>query len=471
MVYKPTLTYPIGGESIHDSPITITWTGQASSDGRGYEYEIFYTDVYNVEEEPDWIQIATVPGSSSSYVWNIPSQIRSSLVRVAVRTKSYRGERSDFSLSTANFSIRRHNLIVPALLSPVSGLSYDKYIEIIPDFSSIQGTYSQRSYLHLYYSSNKANIPLTALAEDVPVYTPSITWNTIQLVPANDYVLYVSLADDEGNVSDTVQIKDIQIAHQGYFIVDTTPPVASITVNNDEDFTKNQDVSVNIISYDESTGVHSMQLIEGTSTALPEPVANVKSFTLSSTDGVKVVELLLQDFGANRNNNQIYRLFDTVLSGSNPIVDAAYLNDGSLWVLVGTEKSLYQVTNYPNLMLTLSNEPTAIANYNNQIYIATIDTENQGTLNRYTGASAIEIITGFELADSNITTMVTHNGFLYLGMENGSVYVYDGATVSFVDELDNPIATMNSDGSSLYLALANDNRVYVLNNGNFVEVS
>jgi len=121
-------------------------------------------------------------------------------------------------------------------------------------------------------------------------------------------------------------------------------------------------------------------------------------------------------------------------------------------------------------VLSLSNEPTAIASFNNQIYIATVDELNLGTLNRYTGASSIEVIIGFEIPDSNITCMAGHAANLYLGMQNGSVYIYDGATITLVDQLTNPVASMSSDGSSLYLALRNSDKAYVLNNGSFVEV-
>ncbi len=470
MMLKPTITYPIGGEDIHESLMTITWAGGGADDGVGYEYEVFFTDIYNIEEEPDWVQIASIPSSATQVIWDIPSHIRSNRVRVAVRTKSIRGERSDFSISGANLSIKRRNLTVPAVLSPVSSSSYDKYIEIILDYASIKGTYSQRSYLQLSYSSQKANISITALAQDVPIYTKSIIWNTIDLTPSDDYILYVTLSDSDGNVSDTLQIKNINISHEGYFIIDTTPPVSSLVVNDGSDFTKNRDVNVQIVSFDETTGVHSMQLLEGSNKANPEPIANVKSFELSDQDGTKVVELLLQDFGANRNDNQTYRLFDTVMSGTNPVVDATYLNDGSVWVIVGNAKTLYQIDEYPVFVLSLTNEPTAISSFNNQIYLATVSDLNQGTLNRYTGASSIEIIMEFDIPDSNITCMISHYAILYIGMQNGSVYAYDGATIFLVDQLPNPIASMSSDGSSLYLALRNSDNAYVLNSGSFIEV-
>src|ERR1035437_2734189 len=98
-MFRPTIKYPNGSEVINDSQVTIEWTGQPSTDNRAYEFEIYYTDVYNIEEEPDWVQIATVPGTVNNYEWTIPSQIRSSKVRIAIRSKSFRGERSDFAVS------------------------------------------------------------------------------------------------------------------------------------------------------------------------------------------------------------------------------------------------------------------------------------------------------------------------------------------------------------------------------------
>lgn len=464
MILKPTITYPSGGEIIHDSKLTITWNDYNLN--RNYEYEIFFTDDYS--DNCNWIQIATVSGLKDLYEWNIPNYIRSNNIRLSIRIKLPNGEKSEYSIIGSNFSVKKQNLSLPSFISPISGNSYDKYIEIIPDYFSINGTYSQRSYLQFFYSSKKLNIDLTSFAQDVPIYTKNIIWNTINLLPSDDYILHIFLSDYDGNTSDMLQITNIHISHSGYFIIDTTPPVSSIEINNGDNFTKNREINIKILSFDETTGVHSMQIIEGSNISKPEPIANVKSFILSENDGTKSIELLLQDYGANRNNDNIYRLFDKFLF-DNTIIDMTYLNDGSLWCILKDENSLYKINEYPSKILSLNNEPTCIVSFNNQIYISTVD-NNYGTLNKYTGAYSLEIIYGFDDENSYITCMESYNAKLYIGMKNGKVYAYNGATISLVGQFLNPILSIKSDNGSLYLTLKNNDKIYALINNDFVEV-
>jgi hypothetical protein len=134
--YTPTLRYPNGGETIvGGTTITTTWTTPtpASDDYRLVQIELFYTDDYEPNREPTWIQIASVPSSDTSYPWRVPNFVHSPRCRVAVRAKNSRGERSGYSVSAANFLITHKKLKTPALISPTSHSRYDKYIEIVPD--------------------------------------------------------------------------------------------------------------------------------------------------------------------------------------------------------------------------------------------------------------------------------------------------------------------------------------------------
>jgi hypothetical protein len=261
----PTLLYPNGGESIAVNELTIQWQGVSTQDGRSLTYELYYTENYDFQNEPEWQQIAIVPDNSYSYLWRFGKALKSSNCRVAIRTRNSRGERSQFSISAADFSIQRKKLSTPNVLQPVADTHYDRYVEIAMDESGIIGTFSQRSYYQFYYSSIAANIQPTPIKQNIPVGSDPIFWNTSSLPPANDYILQVYLSDDDGNISDSVFINGINISHEGFFLIDTTPPVSSVIVNNNDTFTKKREVNVSIISYDETTGVQSMQLTDGTS--------------------------------------------------------------------------------------------------------------------------------------------------------------------------------------------------------------
>jgi hypothetical protein len=470
--YSPTLLCPNGEETLlGGSTFTIKWTlpNPPTPDDRPVQVEVYFTDNYSSLREPGWRQIAVVPAGTNAYAWRVDDFVHTNKARIAVRTRNARGERSPFSISAGNFSINHRKLTTPAVISPVSGGRYDKYIEIVPDDQALAGTYSQRSLYQFFYSSASKGVSLTPIAQDVPVGTASVVWNTIDIPPADDYVISVFVEDDSGSKSDALEIDNISIVHEGFFLIDTTPPVATVTVNGGDEFTRFRDVTVNIVTFDETTGVQSMQLIEGENAALPEPVAGARPFTVSSGDGTKVIQLVLQDFGANRNDLIIQRLFDTLIEQSGVIIDLA-IGDGTAWVVTsGSANYLYTIVDYPQIVYTFADVPTAVSVFNSLAYVATKSAANKGTLFRYTGALSVESIKTFSEADSVVNCMETHGTVMYIGFENGNVYSYDGSVLTNIASLPNPIKNLVSDGNSLYLSMQNDDSVYIYNGSGFVK--
>ena len=475
----PTILAPNGGESFFSgSIIPISWSlpQPDSTDGRPVKVEIYFTDIYTTKQEPDWQQIAVISDSDTSYQWKSPLAIHSSKCRVAIRTRNSRGERSQFSISAANFLITHQKLATPTVISPTNGGRYDKYIEIAPNIPL--GTYSQRSMYQIYYSSVSAKIPSSLIAQNIPVGTASVIWNIIDVPPANDYVIEIYVEDDDNNKSDSLLIENVTIAHEGFFLIDTTPPVASVIINNGDEFTQFQDVTLSIVSYDATTGVQSMQIIEANSQpaneSLPEPPSSNLPFTLSTGDGTKVVELLLQDFGANRNTNVIQRVFETILEQpSVKIVDIALDATSTAWVLtqgVGNN-NLYSIVEYPQIVYTFADTiiPTAVGVFNSITYVGTKNAANRGTLYSYSGALTVSTIYTFTDSDSVINCIQAQGALMYLGFENGNVYSFDGAVLVNIATLPNPISSLMSDGNSLYLAMENDDNVYIYNGSNFVQ--
>lgn len=477
----PTLLYPNGGEIIIANEINIRWKSPSpfNADGRTVAYELYYTDQYDHLKEPDWKQIAVVSKSLSQYVWRFGNAIRSSRCRVAVRSRNGRGERSIFSLSANNFSIHRKKIDPPTVIAPISGERFDKTVSIVTNDVGIIGNHSERSFYQFYYSSASANVPLTLIAQNVAVGSGEVIWETISLPPAKDYIIQLFLADDDGNASESIFIRNIEIAHEGFFIVDTKAPEASIVINSKANsgstqnatFTKNRDVSIQVVSFDESTAVHTMQFIDGDNSSTPEPSADVANFTLSSGDDIKRVELFLQDFGGNRNDQQTQRLFETFieLEGNAEVVDIAIdRTTSTAWVITSTPYNyLYKIKQFPSLITAFEDEPTAIAVFSSFVFVGVKTAENTGTIMRYDGFETTVIKTFLE-ADSIITSMTTHAKRLYIGFENGMVYSFDGLTFRQIPSISNPVNNLVSDGSSLYLTERNGTDVYVFNGTQFI---
>jgi hypothetical protein len=477
--YVPNIIYPNGGEHLDSGQATITWnTPIATADHRKVVFDIYFTDDFDYRSEPDWQQIATVPSTETSYLWKFGQFLRSDACRVAIRARNSRGERSDFSVSAANFSISRKKLMTPTVVSPVQGGRYDKVITIITDDKGLLGTPSQRSFFQMFYSSASQKIASTLIASDVEIGGQSVNWDITNLVPANDYVLQVFLKDDDGNVSDSVYIRDINIVHEGFFLVDTTAPIgaAAISFNNttkkQDAFTRKTDVTVQIVAYDDTTGVHALQLSEGTNQAKPDSLSNVKRFTLSSEDDLKTVELLLQDYGANRNSDtgSIQRLYQTLIDiDDTSIADIATdPTNEVLWAVTnGASKRLCKVTDFASLLPVFEDDPTAVIVYQSMPHIGTKTDTNIASLYRFNGGDT-ELVKTFTESDSTINSMSVFDGNLYIGMENGIVYSFDGLNFDIVDSMANPVKSLYSDGNLLYLVQKNSTALYIFNGSEFI---
>lgn len=483
--FKPTLLYPNGGETILTSSINIQWNNSSYSIPIDIakipkKIEIFYTLDYNINEESDWTQIATVPTNVESFVWRYGKNIKGNKCRVAIRTRGIEGSSSDFSISSADFSIQQPTLVSPLIISPVHNGKYNKFIEIMTDDTSIIESFSQRSSYQFFYSSASLDIPKTSIAQDVAIGSGTYIWDISGLSPANDYVFQAYLEDDNGNQSNSVFVKNISISHDGDFIVDTLPPIASITINNNANFTKTRDINVNIVAADETTGVHAVRIKEelnenskkyiDENISEPEPNANVKRFVLSDPNDVKTIQLLAQDYGANRNDEstKFQRVLQVLVElEDTEIVDIAVdQNNAVLWaVTTGTYKNLYKITDFPALISTFEDEPTSIALFQSVVYVAT-KSAGKGSLYKFIGD--VELEETFDTVDSVINTMAIYDDKLFLGMENGMIYSFDGLAFVLIDTVSGPTKQLYSDGNVLYLSQKNNLNVYVWNGSEFI---
>jgi hypothetical protein len=182
------------------------------------------------------------------------------------------------------------------------------------------------------------------------------------------------------------------------------------------------------------------------------------------------VELLLQDFSGNRNINDIQRLFENILEQTGLVIeDIAFDERRCLGGDVRYRQQPVQHRGLPAEGLYLHRIPTAVGVYNSLTYVATKSATNKGTLYRYTGALTVDAINTFTDSDSVINCIANHGIKMYLGFENGNVYSYDGSVLVKVDEMPNPVSSLMSDGSSLYLAMRNDDGVYIYDGSGFVK--
>lgn len=476
-IIRPTLTYPNGGEEISTREIEISWINYepASSDNLEVWYEVYFTENYDYITEPEWKMIASVPSKINKFLWKVGNSIKSKKVRVGVRAVNSKGERSDMSVSADYFSIKKSIPSSPSVISPLPNTRYGSSIKFVFDDSYIVNSYSQRAKYYIYFSSTKAGIPFTSIAQNIPVGSGPVVWDTTLIPPSDDYVITVYLADDDGNKSSEVNIRNVSIIQEGFFLIDTKPPTGYIQINDADQFTRNENVSIKMYAYDEVTGVHSLQFTEENGSenieGSPEAFANVKYWKLTEDDGTKTIKVKFQDYGGNRTSEE-YRSFRVLFDLNNEeIADICYKkSDQSVWLAKNGEKPCIYKLNPSSSFVSYVNERiNVLCDYKDSIYIAVETSDSTCLIYKWTGFLLEEIIRISDI-DSEVISMFEYNGKMFFGCKNGNLYTYNESNVSLVRNFESEISRLYSDNSLLYIILRNNNNISVYDGNSFSEI-
>lgn len=477
-INRVTLLYPNGNENILTREIEISWLtpSPVSTDKNPIWYEIYFTENYDYFNEPDWKMIASVPSSNKKYLWKVGNSIKSKNVRVGIRGVNSRGERSDMSISAASFSIQKSLPVTPSVLSPISNQRYGSQVKIVFDDSAVLKSFSQRAKYYIYFSSNHANIPYSPVAQNVPVGTGPIIWDTSMLPPSDDYVISVYLADDDGNKSDEINIRNVSIIQEGFFLIDTKPPSGYIQINNSDQFTKDRNVSVRLYAYDQTTGVHSMQFLESDQSDVTGPAesfANLKFWELTDSDGEKTLKVKFQDYGGNR-TSEASRSFRILFDINNDEIIDITLQKGNpdiIWLAKnGSQPSIYKFSPNNTFVSNVSQPINSIAVLGGVLYVSVKTDDSTALVYRWTGF-VLENALSLSDIDSEVVSMYSFKNSLYLGSKNGNLYKYDENSLSLVKSFSSSIHRLYSDNSLLYIILRNSKNVTIHDGASFYEIS
>jgi len=475
-IYRPTLIFPNGGENLLTREIEISWKEAlpSSTDNLEIWYEIYFTENYDYMTEPDWKMIASIPSKIGKYLWKVGNSIKSKNVRVGVRAVNSRGERSDMSISSSSFSIKRSLPVTPSVISPIPNQRYGSSVKFIFDDSAVLNSFAQRSKYYIYFSSDKASIPFTPVAQKIPVGSGPIVWDTTLIPPSDDYVITIYLADDDGNKSEEVNIK-VSIIQEGFFLIDTKPPSGYIQINNSDQFTKSEDVSVRLYSYDEVTGVHSMQFVETSETDVigpPESFANVKYWKLTEKDGTKTLKVKFQDYGANRTSENV-RTFRVLFDVNNDDVSDIVVqkSNNSVWLSKnGENPSIYKIDPINSFITYVNEKINCISFYEDVLYVSVKTSDSTAFVYRWTGFILEEAFSMSDI-DSEITSMCQYGKKLFLGCRNGNLYAYDQSSLSLVKYFAFSFYRLYSDNSLLYIIPSNSKIITIYDGNLFSEVT
>lgn len=484
----PTVTYPNGGEEIYDRSLSITWhnTEQTVASGDPAWHEIFFTENYKDNKRNDWLQIAQVPSATSSFTWVVPKNIKGTKCRIGIRSRNGEGYRSRMSVSAADFTFGVKKISAPSLMSPLNGDVYKMFVPIVFNDEGIKGTTSQRARYEIMYSSESNDIDWSPVEFDVETTTNPVYWDIRDLPAGNDYILRIRSVDQDGNSSRTIFVRDLNLTPSpvSQFIIDTLPPKGSISISSNIGYTNSRNVVLNLSAFDESTGVKSVQIrermfndsgeLETKAIGPEQDFSNVKTWFLTNEDGLKFVEALYRDYGDNRiSDDDSSSSFRDWLEESNNKVSALFINsfsDGTfnVWSAFfdGSSSNVYKDQDFKE---THSGEVTAIEKYVDNIYFGIKGNNGKGSLARYGDTSFSH---AFAENDSSISALQSYGSKLYMGVDHGAVYVFNGTTVTAVSvPFSGRVNSMFSDGKFLYMFVDHDDDIYIYNGTAFTTAS
>lgn len=481
-IKRPTLIFPNGNEVLYTREVEISWQESVppTTDKLDVFYELFYSENYDFTTEPDWKMIACIPAGIGRYNWRVGNNFKSKNMRCGVRAVNSRGERSDMSISASSFTINKALPLTPVVLSPLPNTRYSDTITFVFEDTAILNTFAQRAKYSMYFSSDKLSIPLSPIAENIPVGSGPIVWDTANVADSDDYVLTVFLRDDDGNKSQEVNIRNVAIIHDSFFLVDTQEPLVYVEINDNAVYTKNRDVSVKIYAFDNTTNVHALQLNEitqlatGEQTTVAGPIetyAEIKSYQLSEQNGIKTLIANIQDFAGNRPKSYTQPWKVLLNVKTRDVVDMIVFGDTNKIIVAANNATgyIYILDPNPSLLFETSKSIASLGSYKDVLYISYINDSQTAEVVKYANGSLASAF-GLTEENSQIIAMTSYVDNLYVATRSSSLYRYNGATLAFLRSFESQINRIYTDQNFLYVTFKNSENIFVYDGNTFTEI-
>ena len=476
----PTIIFPNGGETVLERTLDIEWFVPDPHHPSGVStwYELFFTDDFEVDKKNEWKQIASTPANVNIFSWRIPFSVRSSKCRLGIRCRDARGLRSDISHIADNFEIVSQDILPPAVITPESNATYRLSVPILFDHGALRGTTSQRAFYRVYYSSDALGVDWTPANENIAFDSGVFVWDVRDIAPSNDYRLKFELVDESGFMSEPVFVDNVTIYPMNFVLLDTISPIGSITAESTNQFTTSRDIVVKLKAFDETTGVDSVQIgqteLDGNSTSgvegIEQPFAKIQTWFIQGDDGVKFIEAKFRDFAGNiLVSTAAGRFFRKFLSDDNNEVSAFTINGDDIWTAFD-DAADFPLYNGVNLEENLSGAATSMIFFDNILHLGIRDSDDKGLLQKYQDGE-ITNLHQFSDLDSVVNGMAVFDDELYMGLRNGSLYKFDGSTVTLVKTFSNQVKGLFADGVSLYVFEENSGNIVIYDGTSFMNAS
>lgn len=531
VLYAPSLTSPIGGEVFNKGFIEVSWDIKDPPANietitlSDISYEIEYTENY-IGRETVWHTIKKrIKGTTSSYLWYVGRMIKSETLRIRIR--SFHEETSicsEYSPSDSNFAVNVFKLSAPVILSPFPGRAYVDYVTIILDESEIINTYNQKVRYKIEYQSTEANIDWTTLYDGLPVGSTPIRWNVENIANSNDYQLKLTAYDSDNNQYATNYVSGIKISHPGLFYIDTKPPIGNIEFETTNNITNKLDQLVNIYADDEVTDIKTMSfsdinLSDSTSekpvlTLGPIQETNINTYfdpiqvltcdstvtgigdtskiqwTFKDKSGLMRLNSVFTDYGNNSSCQELNQFFvklwktDEVLTDVLTVRenrDFLKLSNGTTSIetkrvntaYVSTESGkIYRVEPFPTQIYDIGHKITRLNILSDVMYVFSYNQDTDvSRVYRDDKVDDLYLLSEFTDTLSEINSVAQYNNYLYFGMENGQLWMFDGSSFIKINTFDNPINCLSGDSKYLYIGFFSGTKMILYNGSSFFSLN
>lgn len=449
--FRPTLTYPLNFEMLN-GPITITWKEAAPPDpcDPNVAYELQFTRSLSLDS--GWKTVAAdIPAGTSSYDFDLTNISYTDDGGFRIRARDSRFLFSDWSRSNEAFTVANHAPNSVAILGPTAHDVFDYCVGVVwkePTILDIDGHgVSYQIEITDQYSADDGWIVVPS-AESIPQGTTSFNITSFDFPEGDDYGIRISSIDELGLASVPVKVGPFTIRHQGSFIVDTLPPEGSIAINDGEALAANTRVKLTLFAFDEATGVKDVRFRNAEEDCWSDFDVYVpeKFWDLPKTDGVKRVFVQFRDYADNISEVCDCEIVSRVLCDEGNAVDIEVFNN-RLYVAFDARGNLVE---YRVLVRTAAELPepelSALARFNNYLYISTFDETDGARVYRYDGRATFS----FAIAGAKILSMQTYNDVLYLSLDDGRIMSHNGTTTSTVHSATSAVTRLRTDGAVLY---------------------
>ncbi|MHA2279311.1 MAG: hypothetical protein ACXAC5_00260 [Promethearchaeota archaeon] len=326
-------------------------------------------------------------------------------------------------------------------------------------------------------------------------------------------------------------VYNLKIQQPGMFLIDTKPPQAVLDVEGSAGITSELIHTLNIFAEDATSEVEQIQLRECDATTttplgkvediessdptecstiselISEPDADFgkligkplgystkTQWTFEDTSGTRRLEALLIDSGGNTSIQDIGNTFipiyrhdfeiqdlivaveqrdSTIITeddAGNAVItteedvnfEVAYLatSDGGYWVLEP----------FPRRIVQSDRDIRVLFAYQGSIYLFTYTNNellsDEGFVFR-DDKSIITAMFSFPNSLSIPNAVAEFQNVMYMGLENGELWQFNGITVALTNTFPNPISTLSGDNEYLYIGLSNSSLVTLYNGTDF----